>query len=287
MGTAVTVEEVTRGKDRARFAELPSVLHGEDPCFAWPVMAWERYRLDPHRNPYFERGDAVYLLARRRGIPAGRITAHVDEAGGEGRFGFWCTVDDLDVATALVDAARTWLVEQGCRSMTGPVSFTAADEVGVQVAGHEVPGLTGRPWHPPSQARLLETLGFQAMDSRPTWRLATTTDGPVRPLSDDHPGQAGRHLDPRLVLDAVAAVPDVSGALRQASLRGAWRLARRVRDGAWRTATVVRCDDDPADAVPALLAAAGRAGYEAVVAPWSPDPDAPPEAVHRTYHQDL
>ena len=46
---------------------------------------------------------------------------------------------------------------------------------------------------------------------------------------------------------------------------------------------MVRIDDDPAAAVPALLTAAAAAGYESVIAPWSPDPDTPPETVHRTY----
>jgi hypothetical protein len=283
MGAAVSVEEVAGGKARVRFAELPAVLHGDDPRFAWPVMAWERYRIDPHRNPYFERGAAACFLARRLGRLAGRITAHVDEPGGQGRFGFWCTIDDEEVARSLVEAARAWLVDQGCDSMTGPTSFTAADEQGLLVDGFDAPGLTGRPWHPPSQARLLEDLGFQPVARRATWRLATTEVGPERPLADQVPGHAGRHADRRLVLEGVAAVPDVSAALRGSSLRGAWDLARRARAGAWTTATVVRCDDEPAIAVPALLVAAGRAGYAEVIAPWSPDPEAPPEAVHQAY----
>ena len=85
------------------------------------------------------------------------------------------------------------------------------------------------------------------------------------------------------MLRGVAAVPDVSAALRHASLRGAWDLAKRARSGAWTTATVVRCEDDPSLAVPALLVAAGQAGYSEVVAPWSPGAESPPEAVHQTY----
>lgn len=283
MGSAVAVEEVTGGKALARFTELPAVLHGDDPRFAWPVMAWERYRLDPRRNPYFETGDAAYFLARRLGRPAGRITAHLDAPGRVGRFGFWCVEDDASVASALVAASRAWLTEQGCTSIEGPTSFTPVEDEGVLVAGHDVPGLTGRPWQPPSQAAHLEALGFQPVTDHPTWRLATTEVGPERPRSDEVPGHAGPHADPRLVLAGIAAVPDLSAALRGARLRHAWGLAKRVRAGEWSTATIVRCEDEPAVVVPALLTAAGRAGYESVVAPWSPDPDAPPETVHRTY----
>lgn len=281
----VAVEEVSGGKALVRLTELPQALHGRDPRWAPPVMAWERYRLDVHRNPYFERGDAVYLLARRLGQPAGRVVAHLPEPGAEGRFGFWSVVDDARVADALVDAAEAWLRDQGCTSMTGPLSFTADDEPGVQAGAYDVPGVTGRPWHPPHEARLLAELGFEPVAERPTWRLPAS-GGEVRlPPSDDVPGQAGPYADQRLVLDGVAAVPDVAGALRDSGLRSAWSLAKRARRADWDTCTVVRCTVDPAVGVPALQAAAGAAGYREVIAPWSPDPTAEPETVHRTYRR--
>jgi hypothetical protein len=279
----VEVEEVTRGKALVRFTELPQALHGEDPCFAPSVLAWERYRLSLRRNPYFEEADAVFLLARRAGRPVGRIAAHVPYPGAEGRFGFWTTVDDASVAQELVAAARAWLEEQGCRSMTGPWSFEPEDEPGVLVDGFEVPGTTGRPWRPPWEARLLDELGFDAVGETATWRLPTSELGPERAPGGEPPGPAGTYADPRLVLEGVAAVPDLSHALRTSRVRAAWGLARQARDGTWDGCTIVRCEDDPAVAVPALVAAAGRAGYTWVVAPWSPDAGAPPETVHRTY----
>ncbi len=287
MGAAVLVEEVTGGKALRRFTELPLVLHGADPRFAWPVLAWERYRLDPRRNPYFERGDGAYFLARRHGRPAGRVTAQVDVPGGVGRFGFWCVEDDRDVATALMEAACAWLREQGCGRVEGPTSFTAAEEEGLLVTGFDAPGATGRPWHPPSQSALLEALGFDAVRHRATWRLPARDWDSERPMVDDPPGHAGRHHDRRLVLQGIAAVPDLSAALRGASLRGSWALARRVRAAAWETATVVRVEDDPADAVPALCTAAARAGYASVLSPWSPDPASEPETVHAVYAREL
>jgi len=69
------------------------------------------------------------------------------------------------------------------------------------------------------------------------------------------------------VLPGIAAVPDVSG------------IARRQRP---TEAAVVLLDGDPAVLVPQLLAAAaGR--YDAVWAPWSPDPGRPPDTLHRLF----
>lgn len=291
----VSVEEVERRKALQRFLELPQALDGHDPRWAPPVMAWERYRLDPARNPFFEQGDAVYLLARRQGLPAGRITAQVTHPGaGTGAFGFWWAVDDAAVADALLDAARGWLAARGCTEAVGPLSFTAGDEPGVQVAGFDVPGVTGRPWHPPHLAALLEDAGAVPDRELPTWRIDLVgpapdgVTGPDTSATDPgdpspSPGQAGPYGDPRLVLGPVAAVPDVAGAMRGAGVRTAWALARRARAGDWEGATVVRCDGEPAELVPGLAAAARSAGYRWLVAPWSPDPTAPAEAVHRTY----
>ena len=287
MGIAVAVEEVTGGKALQRFTDLPAALHGQDPRFAWPVLAWERYRLDPRRNPYFEEGDGAYFLARRLGSPVGRIAAHLERPGGTGRFGFWWVDDDADVAAALVEMASEWLAAAGCASMEGPASFTAAEEEGVLVAGFDAPGTTGRPWHPPAHAAHLEQLGFEAVRHVPRWRLAAVDTGVSRVPVGDPPGHAGKHHDPELVLEGIAAVPDLSGALRHANLRSAWALARRVREGSWDTATIVRIGDDPSDAVPALCSAAARAGYAWVISPWSPDPDAEPETVHAVYSLDL
>jgi len=283
MSAVVAVEEITGGKALTRFVELPHALHGDDPRFAPLVLAWERYRLDPRRNPFFEQGDGRYFLVRRAGRPVGRITAHLAEPGAEGCFGFWWVDDDPGVAEALVDAARDWLAEAGCTSMTGPLSFIRAEEAGVQVAGFDRPGVTGLPRHPPHLHRLLEASGATAVEDLPTWELPATGEGPTLPLDDDLPGQAGAYADPRVCLAGIAAVPDVSPALRDGGVRGAWRAAKRAKQGTWDTCTVVRCTVDPAMAVPALQTAAGNAGYERVLAPWSPAAGAEPVHVRRLY----
>jgi hypothetical protein len=93
------------------------------------------------------------------------------------------------------------------------------------------------------------------------------------------PALVGPYGDARLLLGdagaSIAAVPDLTVA--QGS---AWQLAKRARRGAWEGCTVVHLDGDPGRLVPALQAAAGEAGYEWVVAPWSPDRGARAEAEH-------
>jgi hypothetical protein len=283
------VEEVSGKAALRRFVELPYALHHGQPEWAPLLLRYERWRLDPHRNPFFDRGDAAYFLLRRGGKPVGRVTAHVasDAPGVDGCFGFFAVEDDAAAASLLVDAARTWLAGKGCTTMTGPLSFTADDEAGVLVEGFSAPGVTGRPWHPPWYGQHLEAAGLARAADLPTWRLSTDAGGGGAPgrlggSGDPMPPHAGPYGDRALVLDGIAAVPDVAGALRRAGVRSAWSLAKRAKERNWEGCVVVRVAGDRAALVPGLVAAAGAAGYRWVVAPWSPDAR-PPEAVHRLF----
>lgn len=289
MAPVVTVEEVTGAPARRRFLELPHVLDGADPRFAPLVLAWERYRLDRHRNPALEDADWTAFLARRRGRPVGRISTRLVEGSAQGSFGHWWVDEDPAVADALLGAATAWLEARGAGSVTGPVTVTADQELGVLVEGGDLPGLTGRPWHPPRLARALEERGFSVAAERPTWRLEVPSVSGTAPLSSPERrlplgaiDPAGPYTDPRLVVPGATVVPDVAGTLRGARWRGSVAAARRARTGDWTTAVVVGAIGDPERSVPALLEAAAAAGYRWMVVPWSPD-GRPPEAVHATF----
>lgn len=282
----VTVEPVETKPQLRRFADVPFVLLGSDARWSAGVRTYEQWRHDARRHPYFDRGDAAFHLARRAGRPVGRIAAHVDGSGSDqGWFGMFDVPDDPAVTAALLEAAATWLREQGATSMVGPVTWRPDEEFGVLVEGFEHPSATGRAWHPPWYAEQLRAAGATPAERRPTFDIATAGWGAdVPPASgEEPPPHAGGYADPGLVLDGIAAVPDVTGLLAGASVRSAWRLARQARERASDTAVCVRCDGDPALLVPRLLAASRHRGYQRLLAPWSPDPDAAPARVHQVF----
>lgn len=286
----VTVEEVSGRAAFKRFFEFPFLAFRDEPRWSAPLLAYERKRLDP-RHPYFDQGDGEYFLARRAGRVAGRIAAHVAATGDKhGWFGFFDSVDDPAVGVALVGAAVEWLRDCGCTSMTGPRSFDSVDDPGILVEGFDVAGTTGRPWNPPWYAAHLEAAGVARVadaDHR-TWRLrarAPVTTTGVHPYARTgtsvHPsreGIAGRFVDPRIVLPGIVAVPDLTPA-RNSALE----LARRAKRNDWESCTIVSIDGDPVVYVPLLQSAAAAAGYEWIISPWSPDPDATPETVHTMF----
>jgi hypothetical protein len=281
----VTVEEVSGRAAFKRFFEFAYVQFRDEPRWSPPLVAYERKRVDPH-NPFFDRGDGEYFLARRAGTVAGRISAHVAAKGDEqGWFGFYDAVDDPAVAIALLDQAATWLRDHRCTSMTGPASFTVDDDPGVLVEGFDVAGTTGRPWHPPWYGTHLGAAGLTRIDEHRTWRLQVGGCGAdtvaTAPETAPH-SMVGRFADPRIVLPDIVAVPDLTPARNSAVA-----LARRAKRKQWDGCTIVEIDGDPTALVPQLQAAASAAGYAWIVSPWSPDADAAPETVHARYTMPL
>src|SRR5262245_66478215 len=129
-------------------------LRRDDPLWVAPLISERRRFLDRSKNPFFDHAEAEYFLAERDGEVVGRITAQVDrrwdefQGGSDGMFGFFETVDDPAVASALIDAAAGWLRERGRERLLGPMDFTTNDECGVLIEGHDLPPMILEPWHP-------------------------------------------------------------------------------------------------------------------------------------------
>ena len=298
-GTAVGVELASHRFARRRFRDLPTALHPGRP----PRLADDPGRFRSRRDPWFDMGGRVAsLLARVPGDPApvGRCTAHHLQGGEAGWFGFLDTVDDEEVGSAAVAAlvriAGRLLKAEGCTSLTGPASYTADQEAGVQEG--DAQEVTGRPQTPTWLGPALRGTGLEPGPGRPTWRLpaadlaVTGAVGllPAPALVEGLPRLLRPWCDPRLLLvgdglGQVVAIPDIAGPWREAG--GPLGLARRAARRHWATAVVLRLDGDPSVLVPRLAAAARDAGYTDLVTPWAPAGAGPPEAVHRLYTRPL
>jgi hypothetical protein len=167
----VTIRPVRGRRELKRFVKAPFGIHQDHPQWVAPLIFERMQFLSPSKNPWFEHGEAELLVAERDGEPVGRISAHVDhrwdeyQGGNDAMFGFFETVDDSEVAAALLDAATEWAVGKGRNRILGPMDFTTNDEIGILIEGFERRPMILEPWHPPYYQRLVESLGFgKAMD---------------------------------------------------------------------------------------------------------------------------
>ncbi len=168
---SVSIRPVRTRRELKRIVKVPFHLHRDHPQWVPPLIFDRMQFLDRAKNPWFEHGEAEYFIAERDGEPVGRITAQIDsgwdetQGGSDGMFGFFETVEDREVAAALLGAAEAWVAERGRTRLLGPMDFTTNDEVGILIEGYELRPMILQNWHPPFYKELLEGLGYgKAMD---------------------------------------------------------------------------------------------------------------------------
>jgi hypothetical protein len=167
----LTVRPVSGRRDLRRFVKTPFSIHRDHPKWVPPLIMERMKFLNRSKNPYFDHAEVELFIAERDGEAVGRISAQIDarwdeyRGGNDGQFGFFETIDDPEVATALLDAGCDWLASHGREKVYGPMDFTTNDELGILIEGFEHRPVILEPWHPPYYHRLVEGAGFnKAMD---------------------------------------------------------------------------------------------------------------------------
>jgi GNAT superfamily N-acetyltransferase len=221
---SVTIQPVRTRRELKRFVKVPFRVHRDHPQWVAPLIFERMEFLNRDKNPYFEHAEAKYFIAERDGEPVGRITAQVDErwdefqGGSDAMFGFFETVDDPEVATALMEAATEWARAKGRSRILGPMDFTTNDEVGILIDGYERRPMILEPWHPPYYKDLIEAQGFgKAMDLQ-MWELQF---GDLK---------EGERFDPSIHAAAKKALEDEGIAIRKMRKRDMESEVRRFMD---------------------------------------------------------
>ncbi|MFH0976355.1 MAG: hypothetical protein V1874_11295 [Spirochaetota bacterium] len=164
----VTVKKVTTKSMLKEFIMLPwsAGLYENDPAWVPPIIKEQKKFLDPKKGYFFEIGEAVYFLAYKNGKPSGRISAHINRLYEEkydketGFFGFFESINDIDVARALFTAAEDWLLSRGKSKINGPQNFSIYDQIGFEVHGENVLPVTGLGHYAPYYKDFVSACGF-------------------------------------------------------------------------------------------------------------------------------
>ena len=158
---AVEIRETKIGGKLNDFLNVVDYIYRGDPNYVRPLDMETKDRLSP-KNPFFEHADGVIFTAYRNGWCVGRVTAQVDREhlarynDDVGSFGFLDTIDDEDVAKALLDAASNWLRARGMKRIRGPLSLSVNEEIGCLVDGFDTPPMIMMPHHRSYQGGLIE-----------------------------------------------------------------------------------------------------------------------------------
>ncbi len=145
-------------------------------------------RLDPKKDPCHKHMDVALFTAWRDGVLVGRVSATVDRAwlglwkDGTGHFGYFDTIDDEEVARALLGRAEQWLRAKGMKRVNGPMSLSANHEIGLLVSGFEHPPMLDMAHSRSYQGALAEKCGYAKEKDLLAWRYESTGQFNARTL---------------------------------------------------------------------------------------------------------
>ena len=130
-------------KDIKKFIKFAWIIYKYDPYWVPPLLMDKKKILNKDKNPFFKTAQMEMFMAFKNGEPVGRIAAIKNDTHNKihneniGFFGFFESINDQEVANALLDKAKEWLKSKGVNAMRGPANPSSNDEFGMLLEGFE------------------------------------------------------------------------------------------------------------------------------------------------------
>jgi len=163
----IQIKEVCSKSEFKQFAKLPFKIYKKNNFWVPPIINDEIKALKSDSNPAFDFCDAKFWLAYKGNEAVGRIGAIINrkdiEKTGEkvGRFSRFETINNFEVANALLTTAEDWVKSQGMETVRGPLGFTNLDHQGMLIEGFDhLPSIASE-YQMPYYQELVEKAGYQ------------------------------------------------------------------------------------------------------------------------------
>ncbi|MCF7803444.1 MAG: hypothetical protein K9N46_03070 [Candidatus Marinimicrobia bacterium] len=149
------------------FYTLPRKIYAGDDSWVQPLHSDIESVFDSEKNAFYQKGETVRYVAFLDDEPVGRIAGMVNRAKDYqqkpslGGFGFFESIDDDSVASALFDAVAGWLQARDLDGMRGPINFGETDRWwGLLIENFETVPAYGMNYNPSYYVDLLRRYGF-------------------------------------------------------------------------------------------------------------------------------
>ncbi len=162
----IEIKEITTKKGMKAFVKFPFSLYKNNPYWVPPIINDEIKNLDKNINPVFKHAEAQYFLAYKKDKIVGRTAAIInwnevkDQQIKKMRFGWFDTIDDIDVSRALLNKVNKIGKQHNLDFIEGPVGFSNLDKVGVLTEGFDHISTMITWYNHPYYKTHLETQGY-------------------------------------------------------------------------------------------------------------------------------
>lgn len=153
-------------KGKKAFVNFPHDLYTNDPNYVPEIFMGQMDILDEKKYPFFKYGTAELWMAYKNGKAVGRIAA-IDNTNYNqhfntktGFFGFFDTIDDQEVANALLDQAKAYASDRGFNKLLGPTNYSTNETAGTLIEGFNEPPKVMMTYNAPYYQRLIEDYGL-------------------------------------------------------------------------------------------------------------------------------
>ncbi len=124
-------------------------------------------------NLFFRHGEAQMFIALKNNIPVGRIAASRDHTTpARGNFGFFECINDVNIASALLNHAEQWLQNRHCDAMHGPLDLSVMRNYRMQISGFNKKAFHTEPRNPSYYPELLRQSGFREHHIWSSWDIS-------------------------------------------------------------------------------------------------------------------
>ena len=162
----IGVEKVRGKQGIDEFIRFPWEIYKDDPFWVPPLLEEQRVMFSP-RYPFFEHGEIELYLARREKETVGRVAAVLDRDYVDFSheravfFGFFESIQDGDVARALIDEVRVWGKSQEMNTIRGPFNPSTNDACGLLSDGFDMAPMLMMPYNPAYYVDLMKACGLE------------------------------------------------------------------------------------------------------------------------------
>ncbi len=182
---AVEIQSVKNAKDLKQFIHFPWKIYrgvyGRYENWVPPLLVGEKELFDEKKNPFFQHALMENFLAYKDGKEVGRISAIIDDNFVQfhndkaGFFGFFESIDDSDVALALLSTAESWVKERGMERIIGPMDPSTNHMLGTLIDSFDEPPIVQMNYNPPYYPALLDFAGYGTERNLLCYRMTKET----------------------------------------------------------------------------------------------------------------
>ncbi|MEN8119698.1 MAG: hypothetical protein ABFS35_05105 [Bacteroidota bacterium] len=141
----IVIKQVTNKKDLKTYIFLPEKLHIGHKNWLHPIYSDEWIFYSHKKNHSYSYSKSVLYLAYLDNEPVGRIMGIINNKYNnannkkQGRFAFFESIDNKNVASALLSKIELWAKENGMDHIIGPFGFSDKEPQGLLIEGFDKP----------------------------------------------------------------------------------------------------------------------------------------------------